>query len=388
MSQIGKLLGNPKSSLELRDDEVFVLPRCDLGIEFEFEGVKTSKPKLAEIKGSYWEEHKENSLHDSGLEFAFRQPMFGKDVIEAVSALLKAAKDEQWRISLRTGLHVHQEVRDMTYAQLVGELTYYALLEPALYAWAGDDRESNNFCAPWYKCEGSVYDAANIVHLMYKRLQSERAESLLQACENFHKYAGLNLRPLHNFGSIEFRHLKTTIDPTRVFKWINIILSLKKAALNSPDSTMVIVTQSTKQGFKKLVYNIFGEELADEILKCDPDVPDKIRSLGVPNAVEFLAGMQQAASFSNSRTGEGKSHKGVDLWLASKKGEEPVVKKETGLSGLNVGQVYIDEAVNFPSTFFSFSPVGPSYINDEAYILEPEPVSEADDPPTSSSEEE
>lgn len=328
--KLGQVFGNIKPPLSHKEDPRLVMPRTDLGLEFEFEGVKNKQKELDAEFGLLWEEHKEPSLHDAGREFAFRAPMFGEDVLTAVEHLLKFAKTNDWRASMRAGIHVHQDVRNMTYHQLVGELVHYAITEPAIYAWVGDGREANNFCAPWYKCEGSVYDAAKLVSMIPTGENTpEKRETLKSVAENFHKYAGLNLRSLHNYCTIEFRHLQTTLDYDRVVKWLNIVLNLQRAAMSAPESSMAIIGEASKN-IDRFLIHVFGEQIVGEMQERSKTLRHDIETIGIPNALEFLAGLNVNDAFVNAAEKEfdiSKRFKGVDRWIQSTKKEEPSEKE-------------------------------------------------------------
>lgn len=324
--QLGHFFKNVKVNLTHLEDTRLVLPRTDIGVEFEWEGVKTAQRILDEQFKLLWEEHKEPSLHDNGREFAVRVPMFGKDLLTAIKHMTDFAKEQKWKVSLRTGFHAHMDCRDITHHQLIGIGVHYAMWEPAIYAWVGGGREANNFCAPWYKCEGSVYDAAKLIATVIKLSQEEDEherevlqEMLSNLTEGFHKYAGLNLRPLKKYGSIEFRQMIATHDFNLIVKWLNIILNLKRAALDSPESSMAIVGLSSQKGLDKQIKWLFGEETAKEMLDANPNVLEEVRTIGVPNAIEFLSAINDTTAFiDNSEVYNGKMSKGAERWLLKK----------------------------------------------------------------------
>jgi hypothetical protein len=237
---------------------------------------------------------------------------------------------------LRTGLHIHMDCRDITYLQLIGKVVHYIMWEPAIYAWIGGGREANNFCAPWYKCEGTIVDAAKVLAHIIKMASAEgetlaeMTSELASMTEDLHKYAGLNLRPLKKYGSVEFRQMVATHDFKLVLKWMNIILNLKRVALESPESSMAIIGLTESKGLEKQLKWTFGEETALEMLAANPCILDEVRQIGIPNAVEFLGALTESTSFiDNSKIFNGKMSKGAARWLAKK--VEPEERKEPPL---------------------------------------------------------
>lgn len=350
MKDVGRFYRHDKVALTYREDNRLVLPRTDLGVEFEWEGVKTPARILEERFGKLWKENKESSLHDNGKEFALRVPMFGEDLLNTVESHMAFAKEQGWKISLRTGLHIHMDCRDVTHNQLIGKCVHYTIWEPAIYAWVGGGREANNFCAPWYKCEGTIIDAAKLLAYIIKMSDAEGDQledmsmNLAAMTEDFHKYAGMNLRPLKQYGSVEFRHMVGTLSFEKVLSWINIILNLKRAALESPESSMAIIGLTESKGLDKQLVWMFGEKTAQEMLAANPHILEEVRTVGIPNAVEFLGALTETSSFiDNTKIYNGKMSKGAARWLAKK--EEPAEERKPPpkLSGLSAHTLAIDE---------------------------------------------
>ena len=201
---VGYMLGKEKHSYLNQASNIWKLPDTSVGIEIELEkvGIRNVPNILPLELQRYWEWHEDQSLHDQGVEFTFKGPMFGRDVEEAVRGILDfSQKHTKWTSSLRTGLHVHIDVRDLTRYQLLGFLAYYNIFEPAIYGWVGDNRDINNFCLPWYKANQALDDASLILSGMRNFSENliDRQE-LLSYCNQFHRYAGLNLKSLAELG--------------------------------------------------------------------------------------------------------------------------------------------------------------------------------------------
>ena len=74
------------------------------------------------------------------------------------------------------------------------------------------------------------------------------------------KYTALNLLPIHDRGTIEFRHMAGTKDIEHLMTWINLILSLKKFALrNEPEYIWHrIETLNTTSEYRMFAEEVFG----------------------------------------------------------------------------------------------------------------------------------
>jgi hypothetical protein len=326
VKNIGAMVGREKVSLLNEQSNEFILPTTEIGVEIELENVikQNLEKDLSARLQNYWDYHEDNSLHERGMEFTFKQPFYGKDASEAIRGLLELAVKREWTPSLRTGIHVHLDVRDLHYPQLLGLLTYYILFEPAIYAWVAEGRESNNFCVPWYKSEKSLDDAVAIMNFMREYVMGKEyfQDKLVYRCREFHRYAGLNLKAIAEYGSLEFRHLKTTLKYERIKSWINIIFSLKRMAAEAPESTIAIINGVRRRGVVPTLHYVFGTETAKEMIGLDQDLVRKINELAIPNAIEFIGNATNAQQedeliWDVGVTPGGKKrvqHPGWDLW--------------------------------------------------------------------------
>jgi hypothetical protein len=183
--------------------------------------------------------------------------MFGEDAHAATKALCDWAAANGYRSTLRTGLHVHVDVRWLTKEQLNRVSPIYALMEKAIYRWVGDDRDENPFCLPWYRSEPLVRTIATILACNEDRL-AHHSEQL-----NRRKYGGLNYDTLHRFGSIEFRHMKVTHDVERIIRWVNICQRIVEAAVRLPYTPAQLIAQMSAQGAIALAKEILQDQYND-----------------------------------------------------------------------------------------------------------------------------
>lgn len=263
MSNLARILGKPNSKPSFSPDNRWVLPTDLVGLEFEYEGVEN--PNLpSHTYADFFAYHEETSLKDHGAEYVFAAPLFGSDIFNAVTWLVEYAVENKWKCTKRTGIHVHLDVRDLEVPQLAGLTILYAALEPILYKWVGDGREASHFCLPLYSADDALYRTCTIIR---SALMDDEKGSLnaLQQAENYHRYAGFNLHALAKFGSIEFRHLQTTHDLQRIWDWINMLMSLKAAALRLPTSDGAVIKMMEKFGVVETLNYVFPASLANKL---------------------------------------------------------------------------------------------------------------------------
>lgn len=300
---LGHMLGKEKRQFMNRPSQEWILPDTTLGVEIEIENVQVKNlPKILSPEVQlYWAWHTDDSLHNAGCEFSFRNPMYGEDISLALKAILAVCKEQNYLCSLRTGIHVHVDARDLSRAQLIGILAYYMVYEPAIYSWVattefGKTRHANNFCLPWYKFEGAIVQARDILHSFSNFDKGATTQDCVQTCESFHKYAGLNLKSLATFGSIEFRQLETCLDYDRIKDWINIILSLKRSAMQVPESSLTIIREIEYHGIEKIAERMFGNRIKNQMWQGNAGLTKEILENSIPNAMAFITEVLNGAT--------------------------------------------------------------------------------------------
>lgn len=289
---LGMLLGKTSDTRVFRPDPLWVLPDTRIGVECEFEGVPPKPLAVNDPRVGYWEQHQDNSLKDQGAEFTFAEPLFGEDARKALEFLYERANTKGWRCTSRTGIHVHMDIRDLDVGQLQAILLLYAIFEKCIFNWVGDNRDESIYCLPWYKAETGMAKASELLRVANNDVAGE-SEAALGAAMRYERYSALNLNAMSKFGSIEFRHLKTTLDYNRVVDFINIILSLKAGALKVPTSDGALVREVEAMGPVQFGRYIFGNVLFDKLNY--PEYSRDVISVGVPNANDIVRGAIESA---------------------------------------------------------------------------------------------
>jgi hypothetical protein len=275
---VGQIVNKMPTPRLSKEDSQLVDSSTLLGIEVEVEKCTKYLPET-DTCASYWTMHEDNSLRDNGREFVFSEPLYGADVVQAVKYLCDQAKAKKWAISERTGLHVHIDVRNMDVDKFRNFNTLYAITEKIIYNWVGDGRERNIHCLPWFIADLDL----DIIGEIFTKSPTH-AQSVIK---NLNRYAGWNLASLTKFGTVEARHLKTTFDFERIMTWLNILLSLKKAALKWEGTADQLIKEAKVLGGYGMLTRVFGYTLSQKLWYQDLEV--EMKEYGIPTALHFLA---------------------------------------------------------------------------------------------------
>lgn len=317
VESIGALVGKPKKKQSNLANNLLVDSSTLLGVEIEVEGVE-DRDAIPTAVRTFWNAETDNSLREGGVELVFSEPFVGNGVVEALDNFCAWAKNSA-KVSSRTGLHVHMDVRDMTINEFKLLCTTYAICEAVLYKFVGDKRETNLFCLPWYSSDTEL-------DKLTKALNNH--DSAIMHIENIERYSGLNLAALRKFGSIEFRQLKTTFDFDRILLWVNMILSLRKFATSGITSYDGVISLFYDLGPKNFLDLVFKKDIAQVLYypRWDVDVYEK----GLIIAQEFVEKTTPkehkkvtatkdlfiGVLTSASGKSKGKNFNGLDKWLS------------------------------------------------------------------------
>jgi len=235
-----------------RTSDKWCLPYCNVGLEVELEGL-SAMGRL--MRSHYWATVNDGSLRDGGAEWKFIGPLFGKDIELALSDMdthIKKLRNNP-AISSRTSVHVHLDVRDMNTQQLATLLAVYAIFEKAFVRYHGGTRSDNAFATPWYKTQLYYLRAGTA-------LFNESVGVAADLMRRFSKYSALNIKSLFTFGTIEFRHMPGCYDVDKIAEWIDIIMHLKKHAMETPDFDLFSFPQEVSMsGPVQLLETYFGK---------------------------------------------------------------------------------------------------------------------------------
>jgi len=241
MRKLGEVLGHIEERTYDSDNN-WILPKNIVGIELEVENIrKTHQYRPHDNNAPFmlngmWRCVSDGSLRNSGAEFVSAK-LFGKDLTAGLGALSEYLSNVESKhtFSHRTSVHIHLDVRDMTMETLSNMFQLYCMVERPLFRYSGG-REHNEYCIPLYQSQAAREAFSSMFNKdgrLYRHLSDPDERSVIRDEINgtYIKYMGLNILPISTYGSVEFRHHKGTSDIVEISRWINMIYSLKKAAL-------------------------------------------------------------------------------------------------------------------------------------------------------------
>lgn len=236
-------------------------PNYLFGIEIELENLQEFRGIRSHF-ADYWTTTDDGSLRNNGVEFVSK-PLRAKQIEKALKQL-HASVNNTVEFTNRTSCHVHMNVRDLTINEIQSLVCVYTVLEEMLFDWVGHDRGNNIFCMKITETEYYEY----IKYLF---------NDIRDAVHHWNKYTALNIHPIAEKGTVEFRHLYGTYAIDVIVPWINILSNLKgfvkQTSLNE-------VLQQIKQLNTTSAYDAFiTRVLGDSIRYFKNYYPEKMQQM-------------------------------------------------------------------------------------------------------------
>lgn len=210
------------------------------GIELEIEGFNTppgsskmsasryiNPVELVKIspESDCWYFVKDNSLRNNGGELV-SSVLPIEHVEKAVNTLFVEMLPQMSaypRATHRCGTHIHMDVSDQTFDNILKFVLLYLLNEGFFYYISEDvSREDSNFCPPINSTQYALQLPLTFYRLRQAMLGQETYHSVFECLlDRWKKYTALNLLPVKQYGSIEFRHFPGTLSRKQVISWVN-----------------------------------------------------------------------------------------------------------------------------------------------------------------------
>ncbi len=193
-----------------------------------------------------WHVVSDGSLRNNGVEY-ITHPIPANWVPHALKDLLSNSLSPDCCFSPRTSVHVHVNCQDLISTQVVDVLLLYSCLEELFYQFTGRGRSKNIYCVP-------LYDT-----YLLSKITNVKLEQILQS---WSKYTGLNVIPLAEKGTIEFRQMHGTFDYNKLTIWVRLITKLFDYCLSQGTANI----RKLVWGFDKktdligLMLEIFGDK--------------------------------------------------------------------------------------------------------------------------------
>lgn len=222
-----------------------IAPKTLVGIEVEVENVMRIGPN---VSTAVWMIKEDGSLRNNGREFV-TPGVISLNVAEPSLRLLFSELNNDIDFSKRTSIHVHLDVRQLQFKQLVGMLFAYTVVENLLFKFVGNGRRNNIFCVP-------------ITETGVMEQMSADPNGFMQRIEQYwHKYTSLNLLPIAKLGSVEFRHMPGTKNVTKLMQWLDLISCLKVFSYKHPMEQIMddIIRLNSNSRYQHFVESIFQD---------------------------------------------------------------------------------------------------------------------------------
>lgn len=209
----------------------FSKDKTDVAVGLEFENETEATFNLPEPSG--WRFHTEGSLRNFGFEYVSKKPVTIPKTKKLVSNLFEAlnksaaAGNQKLLNSLRTSTHVHFDVTQYNYLDIVNFASVYWILEDLLTHFCGDSRKGNLFCL-------RLKDAMLVQQRLITALTSSRPARWEIATETF-RYNSVNFAAIPKFGSLEFRLMRGVDNSEEAMQWLEILNNIRLFALKYPD---------------------------------------------------------------------------------------------------------------------------------------------------------
>lgn len=217
-----------------------------VGIEVEVENVA----QIGNLRPAHsWRVENDGSLRNGGIEY-ISHPTEPKDVESIITYLYDDIIPKEAHFSPRTSVHVHMNCRNLTFKQIYNIVLTYQCFEDLLYDFAGSERKKSIFCVP----------VGNTNYYLHLKEHLDQAD-----CPPWHKYTGLNLGPLREYGTIEFRHLRGTRNKQTIYTWLHYLYTMYNFAINIDTAELekLIKDVSFNHNFFDLGYKVFGNRFLE-----------------------------------------------------------------------------------------------------------------------------
>jgi hypothetical protein len=246
MSLVCQELCSGSSELQAREIPLFV------GLECEIESIVDH----SKIPQNCFTVVNDGSLRNNGYEYV-SIPMTIDTATTSFRALHSTLVKGPDAFTNRTSIHVHANCLNLDMTEVRQIILLYALFEEAFFMMVSPARRNNIHC----------------VALTETPLTSYYKLDLSSLIGRWSKYTALNIKPLTQYGTIEFRHMHGTSDLVLVTEWLNLINNL----FNVGKRVDVGAISLNKETIKGLFNQVFvGTRLYSEWENIYPKMDNQI----------------------------------------------------------------------------------------------------------------
>lgn len=215
----------------------------EYGIEIEVEG--NYLPDV--LNDKRWRAEHDGSLRGESMEYILSKPLNKVDIHNALESLAEELSNSKLNFSFRTSVHVHMNVQNLTLDEYLALLYTYMLLEEPLITFCGKERKGNRFCLRLQDAEGILDTLDQMFRYGERGLHAIVVDGV--------RYAAMNVGATMQYGSLEFRGMRGTMDVDLLSQWVEILDRLKQFALKMTNPTNVyeLYADTSPEGFLEAV---------------------------------------------------------------------------------------------------------------------------------------
>lgn len=220
MTTVAQVFG--KSAPRLTAEHPSIVMQCGVGIELELEGVSN-------IDVGLWNCTEDGSLRN-GCELVCSQPYNGQQLFRAIHNVCEAVNSSEAEGTWRCSTHVHVDMRDADSNIVKKAILGWAFYEKLMFKCSGFHRYRSNFCPAFAVVQAQVMNASEAFNY-------EGSTFFSEIVGHWDKYTSLNLLPLSQYGSMEFRISEPKWKRSQLLNLVNRFLMLKKLAVENASMT-------------------------------------------------------------------------------------------------------------------------------------------------------
>ena len=235
-----------------------------VGLEFEIRYDGNLNPT-----GKTWRFEADGSLRGKSTEAVLRVPTDIKDLqapVRELSGMFSKKAGVQTIDAPQCGVHIHVNVNDILERDLWTNIMIYYTLETLLVSNAGKGRMGNFFCL-------RLSEASAIRDNLEAAVAKKSTAHLASRDRN--RYAALNFDALANYGSLEWRALRTPMDFARALPWAQALVNVLRGKTHNYKTPADVVEDISRIGAMAYARRILGDQFA--LVQNTPDIAGTVQ---------------------------------------------------------------------------------------------------------------
>lgn len=227
------------------------------GVELEIEG-----ENLPDHLPAAWRLTQDGSLRGNFPTQAAEYVMIKPMSLASANLNIKRLTDHLQEVgakplfSHRTSLHVHVNCQELTWEEYSAFLYTSLLMERVLLNFCGKSRVGNRFCLRVTDAEGYLDDLRRLFRTGFRYFMTGGGNV------NKIKYSSINVAPSKEYGSVEFRGMRGTVDRQVITSWIEALNAIRSYAV-ALGSVEAVHSAFIKDDIHKFISDVLGAAYKD-----------------------------------------------------------------------------------------------------------------------------